>query len=134
MCVLSCSLLSRQDIHVPADLLCSGFGDRRSDLGARNFMLRAHIAMWGAPNRVTSCPKELWASVFEALEVSETLRGGQESLKEIPKCFKVTIHRACRVIMSSPGGVTDIDPASTGRRWGFGPPSTGVIFSVDVVP
>ena len=37
-------------------------------------------------------PKELLASDFEALEVSGTPRGDQESLKEVSKSFKVTIH------------------------------------------
>ena len=56
------------------------------------------------------------------------------SLEEVSKSSKVTIHRACRVIMSSPGATGDIDPAATGLRPGFGPPSPGVIFAVDVVP
>ena len=78
--------------------------------------------------------KRLWSSDFEALEVSGTPRGDQESLKEVSKSSKVTIHRACRVIMSSPGATTEIGPAATPRRRTFGPPSTGVIFAVDVVP
>ena len=84
--------------------------------------------------RRKSFPKELWASDFEALEVSGTPRGDQESLKEVSKSSKVTIHRACRVILSSPGATGDIDPASAQLRPSFGPPSTGVIFAVDVVP
>ena len=78
--------------------------------------------------------KELWASDSEVLEVSGTPRGDQESFKEVSKSSKVTIHRACRVIMSSPGATTDIGPAAALRRLGFGPPSPGVIFAVDVVP
>ena len=74
------------------------------------------------------------ASDFEALEVSGAPRGDQESLKEVSKSSKVTIHRACRVILSSPGEVRDIDPAAAELRPGFDPPSTGVIFAVDVVP
>ena len=46
--------------------------------------------------------KRLLASDFVALEVSGTPTGDQESLKEISKSSKITIHRACRVIMSSP--------------------------------
>jgi len=40
---------------------------------------------------------------LEALEVSGALRGDQESLKEVCKSSKVTIHGACRVIMSRQG-------------------------------
>ena len=78
--------------------------------------------------------ERLLASDFEALEVSWTPRGDQESLKEVSKSSKVTIHRACRVIMSSPEALTDIDHASAQLRWGFDPPSTLVIFAVDEVP
>ena len=63
----------------------------------------------------------LLASDFEALEVSGTPRGDQESLKEVSKSSKVTIHRACRVIMSSPGATRHIDPASAGLRPPFDP-------------
>ena len=38
--------------------------------------------------------ERLLASDFEALEVSGTPRGDQETLKEVYKSFKVTIHRA----------------------------------------
>jgi len=79
-------------------------------------------------------PQELLASDFEALEVSGAPRGDQESLKEVSKSSKVTIHRACRVILSSPGATRHIDPAATGLRPGFDPPSALVIFAVDVVP
>ena len=65
--------------------------------------------------------ERLLASDFEALEVSGTPRGDQESLKEVSKSSKVTIHRACRVILSSPGEVRDIDPASPELRPPFGP-------------
>ena len=78
--------------------------------------------------------ERLLASDFEALEVSGTPRSDQESLKEVSKSSKVTIHRACRVIMSCPGATADIDPAATGLRPGFDPPSPGVIFAVDVIP
>ena len=47
--------------------------------------------------------KRLLASDFEALDVSGTPRGDQESLKEVSKSSKVTIHGACRVIMSRHG-------------------------------
>ena len=65
--------------------------------------------------------KRLLASDFEALEVSGTPRGDQESLKEVSKSSKVTIHRACRVILSSPGEVRDIGPSAMGLRPPFGP-------------
>ena len=52
--------------------------------------------------------ERLLASDFEALEVSWTPRGDQESLKEVSKSSKVTIHRACRVILSSPEALPDI--------------------------
>ena len=38
------------------------------------------------------CPQELCASDLEATEVSGTPRGDQESLKEVFKSSKVTIH------------------------------------------
>ena len=65
--------------------------------------------------------ERLLASDFEALEVSWTPRGDQESLKEVSKSSKVTIHRACRVIMSSPGATRDIDPVAIWRRSPFDP-------------
>ena len=73
---------------------------------------RAQNEVLRAQNRRKTFPKELWASDLEALEVSGTPRGDQESLKEVSKSSKVTIHRACRVILSSPGATTDIDPAA----------------------
>ena len=50
-------------------------------------------------------PNELWASDFEALEVSGAPRGDQESLKEVFKSSKVTIHGVSQVIMSPQGAV-----------------------------
>ena len=64
--------------------------------------------------------QRLLASDFEALEVSWTPRGDQESLKEVSKSSKVTIHRACRVILSSPEALTYIDLLSTQLRPPFG--------------
>ena len=78
--------------------------------------------------------ERLLASDFEALEVSWTPRGDQESLKEVSKSSKVTIHRACRVILSSPEPLPDIDPAAIGLRSVCGPPSALVIFAVGVLP
>ena len=66
---------------------------------------RAQNKVWRGENRRKTFPKELWASDLEALEVSETPRGDQEGLKEVSKSSKVTIHRACRVIMSRQGAV-----------------------------
>ena len=64
--------------------------------------------------------ERLLASDFEALEVSWAPRGDQESLKEVSKSSKVTIHRACRVILSSPEALTDIEFLSIGLRPPFG--------------
>ena len=83
--------------------------------------VRAQNELWRAQNRRKISPKELLASDFEALEVSGAPRGDQESIKEVPKSSKVTIHGACRVIMSSPGATGDIDPASIFLRPSFGP-------------
>ena len=61
--------------------------------------------VFGAPKaswELRFASKRLLASDFEALEVSGAPRGDQESLKEVSKSSKVTIHRACRVIMSFP--------------------------------
>ena len=66
---------------------------------------RAQNELWRAENRRKTFPKELWASDVEALEVSGTPRGDQESLKEVFKSSKVTIHGVCRVIMSPQGAV-----------------------------
>ena len=88
---------------------------------ARNVMLRAQNELWTAQNQREICPQELWASDLEALEVSGTPRGDQESLKEVSKNSKVTIHRACRVILSSPGATRHIDPAAAELRPPFDP-------------
>ena len=126
------SRFSRSNAHVA--LLSSGLGVLRVARRVRDVILRAQIEMWRAQNRRKTCPNELSASIFEALEVSGTPRGDQESLKEVSKSSKVTIHRACRVIMGSPGRLPEIDPASAQRRPSFDPPSTGIIFAVDVPP
>ena len=123
---------SRSNTHIA--LLSSGLGALRAARRARDVILRAQIAMWRAQNRRKTSPKELWASDFEALGISGTPRGDQESLEKVPKSSKVTINRACRVILSSPGATGDIDPAATGLRPPCGPPSALVIFAVDVVP
>ena len=60
--------------------------------------------------------ERLLASDFEALEVSWTPRGDQESFKEVSKSSKVTIHRACRVILISQEALPDIDLAAAGLR------------------
>ena len=68
-------------------------------------MLRAQIEMWRARNRRKTSPKELWASDFEALEVSGVPRSDQGSLKEVFNSSEVTIHGVCRVIMIPQGAV-----------------------------
>ena len=78
--------------------------------------------------------ERLLASDFEVLEVSWTPRGDKERLKEVSKSSKVTIHRACRVILSSPEALPDIGFSAAHLRPTFGPPSTLVIFAFDVVP
>ena len=50
-------------------------------------------------------PKELWASYLEVMEVTGAPRGDQESVKEIFKSSKVTIHGVCQVIMRLQGAV-----------------------------
>ena len=50
-----------------------------------------------------ACPKELWALDSEALQVSGAPKGDQGSLKEGSRSSKVTIHGACRVVMSPQG-------------------------------
>ena len=50
-------------------------------------------------------PKELWVSYLEVMEVSGAPRGDQESVKEVFKSSKVTIHGVCRVMMSPQGAV-----------------------------
>ena len=66
-------------------------------------MLRAQNELWRAQNRGKTFPKELWASYLEALEVSGTPSGDQESLKEVCKSFKITIYGVGRVIISRQG-------------------------------
>ena len=66
-------------------------------------MLRARNELWTAQNQREICPQELWASDLEALEVSGTPRGDQESLKEVCKSSNITIDGVCRVIMSRQG-------------------------------
>ena len=44
--------------------------------------------MWRVQNRRKSCPNELWASDFEALEALGTPRGDQGSLKDVSKSPK----------------------------------------------
>ena len=96
----------------------------------KNIDVEAPKANW----ELRFASERLLASDFEALEVSWTPKGDQESFKEVSKSSKVTIHRACRVILSSPGATGDIGPASIWLRPSFGPPSALVIFPVDVVP
>ena len=63
-------------------------------------MLRAQNESWAAQNQREICPQELWASDLEALEVSGTPRGDQESLKEVCKSPQIIIYGIRRVIMS----------------------------------
>ena len=117
------------------------FESSENDRKIKNVNVHKIIAKTNENHWFFEAPKANWelrfaserllASDFEALEVSWTPRGDQESLKEVSKSSEVTIHRACRVILSSPdttGG------KSTLCRWGFAPSSGGVIFAVDVVP
>ena len=84
------SRFSRSNAHVA--LLSSGLGARR----ARDVILRAQIEMWRDQNRRKSCPNELSASDFEALEVSGTPRGDQESPKEVRKSPRRASRRSPR--------------------------------------
>ena len=62
--------------------------------------------MFEAPNancELRFASKRLLASDFEALEVSGTPRGDQESLKEVCKSPQIMIDGVCRVIMSRQG-------------------------------
>ena len=72
-------------------------------MGAQDLILRIQNELWRGQNQRKTCPKELWASDSEALEVSGPPRGDQGSFKEGSKSSKVTIHGACRVIMSPQG-------------------------------
>ena len=112
------SRFSRSNAHVA--LSSSGLGAPRAARRARDVILRDEFEMWRAQNRRKTCPDELSASFFEALEVSGTPGGDQEILTDVSKSPKVTIDRACRVIMSSPEALTDIDPASMDLRPPFG--------------
>ena len=60
--------------------------------------------------------KRLLAFDVEALEVSGTQRGDQERFTDVSKSSKGAIHRACRVIMSSPEGLPVSDPVAMGLR------------------
>ena len=53
--------------------------------------VRAQNELWRAQNQRKTSPKELWASDLEALEVSGTPRGDQESLKEVCKSPEILI-------------------------------------------
>ena len=77
------SRFSRSNAHVA--LLSSGLGVLRAARRARDVILRVQIEMRRVQNRRKTCPNELSASIFEALEVSGTPRGDQESLKEVRK-------------------------------------------------
>ena len=85
MCLIINLLSKLCRSNVPAALLSSSFGILRDVRRARDVILRAQIEMRRAQNRRKTCPNELSASIFEALEVSGTPRGDQESLKEVRK-------------------------------------------------
>ena len=91
-------------------------------------MFRAQNELWRGQNRRKTSPKELLASDFEALEVSGAPRGDQESLKVVSKSSEVMIRQACRVIMSSPEALPDIDPAAARLRRICQSPSGGIFF------
>ena len=84
-------------------LLLSGWSALKAVTGAQDLSLRAQNELWRGQNRRKTSPKELWASDLEVMEVSGAPRGDQESLKEVFKSSKVTIHGVCRVIMSRHG-------------------------------
>ena len=73
--------------------------------GVGDLNFKAQIELWRAQNRSKICPKKLWALDLEAKEASGGPRSDQESLKEVFKSSKVTIHGVCRVIMSPQGAV-----------------------------
>ena len=75
----------------------------RAARGAQDRIFRAQSELWIPQNLTRICPKELWASDLEVLEAPGTPRGDQESLKEVCKSSKVTIHGVYRVIMSRQG-------------------------------
>ena len=62
--------------------------------------MRAQNELWRGQNRRETSPKELWASDLKVMEVSGAPRRDQESLKEVFKSSKVTIHGVCEVVMS----------------------------------
>ena len=66
-------------------------------------MLRVQNKLWAVQNQREICPQELWASDLEAVEVSGTPSGDQESLKEVCKSPKIMINGVCQVIMSRQG-------------------------------
>ena len=76
-------------------------------------MLRVQIEMVRAQNPRKISPKELLASDFEALEAFVAPRSDQESVKEVSKSSKVTIHPPSRVIMSPPGAAVSPPEAPT---------------------
>ena len=55
------------------------------------------------------------------MEEDKNQRSSEESLKKLPRSPKVTIHRACAVILTSPEATSHIDGASTQLRLPFGP-------------
>ena len=75
-------------------------------------MLRAQKELWRVQNRGKTFPKQLWASDLEALEVSGTPRGDQESLKEVCKSSQIMISGVCRVIMGRQGAAGSPQRAS----------------------
>ena len=64
---------------------------------------RTQNELWRAQNRMKTSPKELRASDLEALEVSGTPRGDQESLKEVYKSPNTKMYGVCPVIMNRQG-------------------------------
>ena len=92
------SRLSRPNVHVAS--LSSGLGALGTARRAREVIMKAQLEMWRSQDRRKACPNEFSASVFEALEVSGTPRGEQESFKEAPKSSKLMIYQACGVLRS----------------------------------
>ena len=87
-----------------------------------------------ASKRLSSEEKKSSKDLRARKERRKTARSCQESSQKLPKGPQVTIHRACREIMSSPEAVTLFGPASAGRRRGVDGASMGVIFAIGVVP
>ena len=73
--------------------------------GAEDLIFRVQIELWRVQNRTKICFKELWASDLEIMEVSWAPRSDHESLKEVFKSSKVTIHGVYHVIMNPQGAV-----------------------------